>query len=158
MIAILTLLIMGLLAGCIIAVIIAPPAHAALPPQSKNALRSNAVFIITGTVQQITHQEVERDGGSDHHYHAIVKVETVEKAKITPDMAAAMSLPMPTKLPEPNTQIDVYYWQSSQRKAGWVGPTGQTKRPMPETWVRLFLTVKDGQLALLEPTGWEPVT
>ncbi|MBT9315963.1 hypothetical protein [Leptothoe spongobia] len=158
--------VIGLIIGIVIAMLVslvgivlltAAPAQAALPPQANTELRDNSLFVVTGAIQQVSTEEVPIDIGSNHQYHAVVTVETVEKAAISPNTAPLISFPLPDVLPAPASQIDVYYWQSGQRPTGWAGPSGQYRSLKSKTTVRLFLTVEQGQLTLLEPNGWEPV-
>lgn len=151
-------LLITLLVGLVgIVLLMATPAQAALPPQDNAELQDNSLFVVTGTIQQISTEEVPIDMGSNHQSHVVVAVKTVEKAEISPNTAPLISFPLPDVLPAPASQIDVYYWQSGQRPPGWVGPSGQYRSLKSETTVRLFLTVEQGQLTLLEPNGWEPI-
>ncbi|NEQ54796.1 MAG: hypothetical protein F6K11_32520 [Leptolyngbya sp. SIO3F4] len=133
----------------------AESAQAAEPLQASNSLREDSLFVVTGAIRQVSSEEVSINIGSNHQYHAEVIVETVEKSAIAPGSTSTDNFLLPDVLPTPSSQIDIYYWQIGQRPSGWTGPTGQNSNPKPGIPIRLFLTVRDGKLTLLEPNGWE---
>jgi hypothetical protein len=113
---------------------------------------ADAQYIVVGRVREITTEEVTVDWGTDHHYTAIVDVNTMEKGTLP--LSPTAEGPPAAAIP----QIAVHYWQYGDRPLGWSGDAGQGARLVTSTTVRLFLWQDaQGQLNLLTPNGWDYV-
>lgn len=145
-ITLLSLLILSNIVGFLV---MTAPAMAAVPPMRADDRAADAQHIVVGCIREITTEEVTVDWGTDHHYTAIVDVNTVEKGTL-PLSPTAESPPAAT-IP----QIVVHYWQYGDRPLDWSGNAGQGTRLVTGTTVRLFLWQDaQGQLNLLTPNGW----
>ena len=136
-------------------------ACAALPPRSTENLKSEADYIVIGTVISVCKSEVKTELGSDYHYTALIQIESLESEfPLMPPILPDGTIPTPSSSePKAGSQIKVQYWKVGQRPHGCTGPQGQNSNLETETKVRLFIK-KDskGSFHLLQPNGWQLIS
>ena len=134
--------------------------YAAVPPGSTENLKSEADYIVIGTVISVCKSEVKTELGSDFHYNALIQIESIESEfPLMPPILPDGTIPTPSSSgPKVGSQIKVQYWKVGQRPYGWTGPQGQNSNLEIKTKVRMFIK-KDskGSFHLLQPNGWQLV-
>jgi len=125
----------------IVAMFVAFPALAALPPQKPEALKSGSAYIVVGKVQAVYTTEQKTDRGFVNKLYVFeVVVNSVEKGEGLKE----------------GKVIYAKAWKPESRPQGWAGPQGQNHIPEVGEVGKLYLTqAEDGSLSLMTPNGWE---
>ena len=125
----------------IVALCVAFPVLAALPPQRPDDLKKGAAYIVVGKVQAVyTAEDKQERGFVNRLYMFEVVVSSIEKGEGLKEAKV----------------IYVKAWKPQSRPTGWAGLQGQNHIPEAGESGRLYLTqADDGSLSLMTPNGWE---
>lgn len=115
---------------------------AALPPLSPEGQRAGAHHILLGQVSSVRSRSAKVANGTDRLFDLNFRVDEREKGAFR----AGMTLTLKCR-------------QTEHRPYGWAGPQGQNEIPAEGSQIRVFVReTPAGELELLEPNGWEPLT
>jgi hypothetical protein len=135
-------------AWTVMALSIASPLLAEVPPLKEEELREKAQLVVVGSVKGIKTREVSPQSGFVNiNYTLTVSVQSVEKGQLETD----------------DKSIVVHAWSAKKRPSGWAGPGGHYALKGDRglaylkkgSGVQLFLQrKKDGTYDILSPNGF----